>query len=204
MVVVLVGMVFLVGGHDILALCFMSSVAGVGALRRASCGTWGLMVLLVSCMIPCTLLPLLYMGSLGISAWSPDSLSVSLWGSFSLLLGLYLNPLSSSPSSPCTGTHLSCTAWHHCILASSFHPISSLSLSPSFMSPNMVCTSSSCFLPFPLALPFVSPSVTAFMLIITSLVVTMAILGFVSLAGGLVVVWVWLGMIGLGLGIMGA
>ena len=88
-----------------------------------------------------------------------------------------------------------CCMWEHiCHMLQLHHLVltSSSPLTSSFMSPNMVHMY--IFLPSPLTLPFILPGVTTFVSIIASLVVTMAILGFVSLAGGLVVVWMGLNM----------
>ena len=82
--------------------------------------------------------------------------------------------------------------------------VSSLPLTSSFVSSNTVCTSSSSFLSAPLILFSFLFCVIVLMSIIMSLMVTTAVSGFVSLTGGLMSVWVVLGMIGLYLEVVGA
>ena len=130
-------------------------------------------------------------GKVAGNEFSSSGQHTTLLGWPSTSLGLY------SPSShvgPCSlHTSLHCPG-----LASSSPPVSSSPLSSSFMSSNTVRTSPSSFLPFVLF------HIIMFMSMVASLVVIMAISGFVSLAGSLMAAWVVLGVIGLYLGVVGA
>ena len=182
------------GGCNLLALGIASLVVdgrGSWGALRVVCGST---MRLVACSSPHASLLSSNLGSLGIPAQSPDPTNASHWGLFSLLLGLNLSSLSSSALLACISSRQLCR------LASSSPSVSSSPLTSSFVSSNTVHTSPSSFLHSSLTLSFIQFCIIVFVLTITSLMVTMAVSGFLSLAGGLMVAWVVLGMIGSYLG----